>query len=176
MDCPSYSFFWPSKKFPQEAVILFTTDGGLPLSLVSNYPYEVWLDGVFIGDGGHRCAPGEVFIDQWPEAESAEQVEIRLHYMNNKMSVYHRCLFEDPFFGQHSNDPAYWACYEDTSISFKARACNQLPAQNLIDGRIEKPFPFLQTRDMTAQILKYWKILPSPIHRFFLLNVLVVIP
>ena len=59
-----FAFCWtalPSwEPAEDEAVVLFETEGkgsGKKLVLGSNFPYEVYLDGVFAGDGGHRCVP-----------------------------------------------------------------------------------------------------------------------
>jgi hypothetical protein len=62
-----------------ERILLFETAGGRPLTLASNCPYEVWLDGRFAGDGGHRCVPGEALADRWPEAAAARTVRVRVY-------------------------------------------------------------------------------------------------
>ena len=64
--------WWPKEQFEQpETILYFRILGGKPLSLISNYPYEVWIDGKFIGDGGYRCIPGEVLIDHCKETAYA---------------------------------------------------------------------------------------------------------
>lgn len=44
---------------------LFVTSGGKSFSPAGNFPYEVWLDGRFVVDGGHRITPGEVLPNHW---------------------------------------------------------------------------------------------------------------
>src|SRR5262245_52546171 len=83
---PANSLKWPdpgtAPGFSPERILLLESTGGRPLTLVSNYPYELWLDGRFAGDGGHRCAPGEALADYWEEAADAQAVRVRLHWLD----------------------------------------------------------------------------------------------
>jgi len=120
---------------PAEQILLFRTVGRRRLELASNYPYELWLDGRFAGDGGLRCAAGEALLDRW-DATRADSVVVRLHHMcPRRVPVLMRCLFDDPFFAD-LGDPAAtaWECFEDASIGFAAKVCPQLPAQNIVRG------------------------------------------
>jgi hypothetical protein len=102
------------------------------MRLASNYPYEVWLDGVFAGDGGLRCAPGEVLLDEW-DARGAREARVRLHYLNpRRSSVWYRCLFDDPFL--LDLDRGIWQCFEDGSLRFAARMTRRMPRQNVLSG------------------------------------------
>src|SRR5262245_4968526 len=62
----SAELLWPvlgdSHGRPAERVLVFECAGGRPLTLASNCPYELWLDGRFVGDGGHRVSRGK----PWP--------------------------------------------------------------------------------------------------------------
>jgi hypothetical protein len=124
---------WPRDRGRgEERVLLWRTPPGGTLRLASNYPYEVWLDGVFAGDGGLRCAPGEVLLDEW-DTRSARQVQVRLHYLDaRRCSVWYRCLFDDPFL--LDLDGRDWECFEDASLSFAAKMTGRLPRQNLLSG------------------------------------------
>lgn len=157
-------FWWPLKKFlnESEVILCFKSTGGQILSLISNYPYELWLDGVFIGDGGHRCVPNEAFIDRWEECKQAKTIIVRLHWMNvESCPVYHRCLFYDPFFGQLGNN--HWECFEDKSIIFKKKVDSQLPCQNLIS--LPQVLIPLQLQDISTEIQKTWTCKEFPVHK-----------
>ncbi|MDY6993035.1 MAG: hypothetical protein SVR94_10600 [Pseudomonadota bacterium] len=134
-------FIWPQRtqcwfKHP-EAVLLFVTQGGSTLTLASNYPYEVWLDGHFIGDGGFRCVAGKVDYEHW-NAHEAQTVVVRVHWLNiETTAVYYRCLFEDAFLWDN-NPERVWHCYPETSIAFAAQVCAQLPKQNSVYGHLQR--------------------------------------
>ena len=122
----------PSSAASPEQVLLFESAGGRPLTLASNCPYEVWLDGRFAGDGGHRCAPGEALpADAWPEAASARAIRVRLHWIDpSQTEVFFRCLFDDPFFAELP--PAgSWSCSLDETVRPAAKVCRQLPRQTV---------------------------------------------
>jgi hypothetical protein len=134
-------FLWPldTKQLLEqtEAVLLFVTQGGDMLKLASNYPYEVWMDGEFVGDGGFRCVLGKVDYEQW-DASQIETVIVRLHWLNSeKTEVYYRCLFEDAFLVD-KNTEHVWHCYQENSITFAAKPCVQLPRQNRIHGNLQR--------------------------------------
>jgi hypothetical protein len=123
---------WPRDRGrrAEERVFLWRTAGGRTLRLASNYPYEIWLDRVFAGDGGVRCAPGEALLDEW-DTSQAREVWIRLHYLNaRRCSVWYRCLFDDPFL--LDLDYHHWQCFEDKSLLFAAKMTRRLPRQNLL--------------------------------------------
>ncbi len=125
---------WPRRAMRrvEECVLLWRTSGGRMLRLASNYPYEVWFDGVFAGDGGLRCAPGEALLDAW-DATRVRGVWIRLHYLSaRRCNVWYRCLFEDPFLWDL--DRPDWQCFADASVRFAARMTRRLPRQNLLSG------------------------------------------
>jgi hypothetical protein len=184
-----------------------TGDG---LALCSNYPYELWADGVYVGDGGHRCPPGEAYIDRWSFQDpacaalaGAEQVVVRLHWMDVKScSVWHRCLFPDPFFAelpfssssssspsssheqQRAKEKRDWMCYEDLSVLYKAKPCGQLPRQTFL--LLGSPYSYFNPPlgsklaprklvDVTATIIKAnWRLVELPVKRSA--NVLVAQP
>jgi hypothetical protein len=125
---------WPRRatRRVEECVLLWRTAGGRRLRLASNYPYEVWLDRVFAGDGGLRCAPGEALLDEW-DATAAREVWVRLHYLSaRRASVWYRCLFDDPFLWDL--DRPDWQCFADASVRFGAKMTRRLSRQNLLSG------------------------------------------
>jgi hypothetical protein len=139
----------------EERVLLWRTAGGRTLRLASNYPYEVWLDGVFAGDGGWRCAPGEVLLDEW-DARPAREVWVRLHHLNARRSrVWYRCLFDDPFLWNEGGSD--WQCFEDASLGFAAKMTRRLPRQNLLSG---PPAPGKPVRLGPARPRRAWEVLP----------------
>ncbi|HYT95025.1 MAG TPA: hypothetical protein VEL76_40285 [Gemmataceae bacterium] len=149
---------WPDgiDRQVREVVLLCSTRGGRLLRLASNYPYELWLDGTFVGDGGLRCAPGEALLDHW-DARAAGRIVVRLHYLNRKrVSVYYRCLFDDPFLADL--DGGAWECHEDASIRFAAKACSQLPAQNVVTG---PPIPGRPLPLRPAKLRRPWHALEA---------------
>jgi hypothetical protein len=143
-----------------ERILRFESRGGRSLTLVSNYPYELWLDGVFIGDGGHRCTDGEALADYWELATEAKTIQVRLHWLDlNQTDVLYRCLFPDPFFAEISSNHN-WTCFLDNSVQFAAPASAQLPRQNIL---ILKPEVSVQLTLQPASLSRSWKIIPSPI-------------
>jgi hypothetical protein len=143
-----------------ERILLFETAGGRPLTLASNYPYELWLDGQFVGDGGHRCAPGEALADHWVEADAAQAVRVRLHWLApDQTPVFYRCLFDDPFFAELSPNHA-WTCSIDPSVRFAAKAAMQLPRQNVI---VANPTAGPRLELEAAAPTSSWRILSPPI-------------
>lgn len=88
-------FLWPADgprpgAGPPEAFVLFAARGRRTLRLASNLAYEVWLDGRFAGDGGHRCVDGEAPLDAW-DATGADEVLLRLHWLDpTRTQVYLR--------------------------------------------------------------------------------------
>jgi hypothetical protein len=134
--------------------------GGRPLTLVSNYPYELWLDGRFVGDGGHRCAPGEALADHWEEAAGAREARVRLHWLDpGQTTVFYRCLFDDPFFAELPPDHT-WTCSIDLSVRFAAKASMQLPRQNVIVANPPEG-PRLELQAVAPN--PPWRILSAPI-------------
>lgn len=151
---------WPpgGGRGPEERVLLWRTAGGRILRLASNYPYEVWIDGVFAGDGGLRCAPGEVLLDEW-DARAARQVCVRLHHLDaRRASVWYRCLFDDPFL--LDLDCPDWQCFEDRSVRFAAKMARRLPRQNLLSG---PPTPGLPLRLERVHPRRHWEVCPRGI-------------
>jgi hypothetical protein len=143
-----------------ERVLILDSAGGRPLTLVSNYPYELWLDGRFAGDGGHRCAPGEALADRWQEAADAQAVRVRLHWLDPaQTSVFYRCLFDDPFFAELPPSPA-WTCSLDPSVRFAAKAARQLPRQIAILANPASG-PRLELQPVAPN--PPWRILAPPI-------------
>jgi hypothetical protein len=143
-----------------EKILRFESSGGRPLTLVSNYPYELWLDGVFVGDGGHRCTPGEALADHWEIAADAQSVQVRLHWLEaSRTSVLYRCLFPDPFFAEIPSGRS-WVCFLDHSVLFAAQASAQLPRQNIL---ISKPEDSEEIELQPASLNRTWKIIPSPV-------------
>ncbi len=143
-----------------ERIYNFTTTGGEPLTLASNFPYEVWVDGKFIGDGGHRCANGEALADYWYETKNATEVLVRLHWMNPAATrVYFRCLFEDPFFVGLPSEKE-WKCSIENKIHFGAKVCEQLPRQTIVTKAHNTDISLVP-----AKLFTDWKILLSPISR-----------
>lgn len=140
-----------------EKILVFETIGGRPLTLVSNYPYELWLDGQFAGDGGHRCTQGEALADYWEAAATSTLIQVRLHWLDVKQtSVLYRCLFEDAFFAEiPSSGP--WTCSQDHLIQFAAQSSAQLPRQNILLSHSAEPTP---VELQPAALSSPWKILP----------------
>ena len=116
---------WPRfKRKADEKLLLFEAAGGERLRLASNCPYEFYLDGQFVSDGGQRCPPGLVYVDEW-DATRADRVMVRLHFMkSDATSVWFRCLFEDPFIADLTG--LDWECYEDASVRFAAKVCSHV--------------------------------------------------
>jgi hypothetical protein len=145
-----------------ERILALESAGGRPLTLVSNFPYELWLDGRFVGDGGHRCAPGEALADHWQEAADAQVVRVRLHWLDpGQTPVLYRCLFDDPFFAELPPGPA-WTCCLDPSVRFAAKAAMQLPRQNVL---VACPVAGPQLEFRTVAPNPPWRIVASPIAR-----------
>lgn len=67
---------WPLLPAVEEQILLWTTQGKKRFRLASNYPYELWYDNEFIGDGSLRCAPGEVLIEEWDASEAEQYVHL----------------------------------------------------------------------------------------------------
>jgi hypothetical protein len=144
-----------------EWVLLFESAGGRPLTLASNCPYELWRDGRFVGDGGHRCVPGEVLADAWPETTSARSIRVRLHWIDPAQTeVYYRCLFDDPFLAELP--PAgSWSCSLDETSRFAAKVCQQLPRQTVT----LPPRPAVPRLLRVSWLDRPWKVLAPPIER-----------
>jgi Bacterial alpha-L-rhamnosidase 6 hairpin glycosidase domain len=158
---------WSALKSPldstPEKILIFESVGGRPLTLASNYPYELWLDGCFIGDGGHRCVPGEALADVWEMAAEASTIQVRLHWIDPlQTDVLYRCLFNDPFFAElPASKP--WTCFVDNSVKFAAQCSAQLPRQTIV-----LPHSPLSTESVALQpasLSQPWKILAPPIKR-----------
>jgi hypothetical protein len=148
---------WPreSGRGTEERVLLWRTAGGRTLRLASNYPYEIWFDGIIAGDGGLRCAPGEVLLDEW-DARQAREVWVRLHHLDaRRASVWYRCLFDDPFL--LDLDRPDWQCFEDGSVSFAAKMTRRLPRQNLLSGPPTPGSPLPLDR---ARPRRHWEVRP----------------
>ncbi|HKQ73522.1 MAG TPA: hypothetical protein VJ810_07345 [Blastocatellia bacterium] len=163
LSVPADALRWPEPAAlgsDPERILALESAGGRPLTLVSNYPYELWLDGRFVGDGGHRCAPGEALADQWEEAAEARAARVRLHWLDPRQTtVLYRCLFDDPFFAELAPGPT-WTCSIDPTVRFAAKASTQLPRQNIIIANpAEGPRLELQSVSSTTR----WRILSPPI-------------
>ena len=166
LNVPAAGLQWPSLSTspgqPPERVLLFESAGGRPLTLASNCPYELWLDGRFVGDGGHRCAPGEALADSWEEAVTATVVQVRLHWIDpQQSSVLYRCLFHDPFLA-HWQAGHSWTCSVDDSVRFAAPMSSQLPRQNVVVSP-RRAGPALSLEPVAPHLR--WKILHSPIQK-----------
>jgi hypothetical protein len=147
---------------PPERVLVFESAGGRALTLASNSPYELWLDGCFIGDGGHSCVRGEALADHWEETATATLVQVRLHWIDSEQSsVLYRCLFDDPFLA-HWPSGQSWTCWIDDSICFAAPMSAQLPRQNIVTGP-RRAGPALSLQPLASPLP--WKILHPPIHK-----------
>ncbi len=134
LDGASAKLLWPRLDGARadEQLFLLQTPGGRPLELGCNFPYEVWCDGEFAGDGGWRCAPGEVQLDRW-DARLAGSVQVRVHHLDpRRSSVCYRCLFADPFFVDLGGGE--WSCHRDVSVRFAAKMASQLARQNVVSG------------------------------------------
>jgi hypothetical protein len=115
----------------KETIFIFTSPANRNLTTSSNYPYELWLDNKFIGQGGHRCTKNECYADNWGFLKGT-QITIKLHWMNPQLiSVWYRCLFDIIFFidFEKTNE---WEFYYDKSIKFGSKICSQLPSQMII--------------------------------------------
>jgi len=122
-----------------EAVLRFETPGGRGLVLASNLPYELWLDGVFLGDGGHRCVQGEALADRWPEARDAERALVRLHWLHpGRSGVTYRLPFADPFLAELTG-PGPWSAAREAGLRFGARMSGHLARQNVLVSAAREP-------------------------------------
>lgn len=163
----SSDLLWSLPKLPldstPEKILIFESCGGRPLTLASNYPYELWLDGCFVGDGGHRCAPGEALADEWDMAAEASTIQVRLHWIDpSQTDVLYRCLFNDPFFAElPASEP--WTCFIDHSVKFAAQCSAQLPRQNILLP--PNPSSHESVALQPASLSQPWKILAPPIKR-----------
>lgn len=145
-----------------ERILLFESTGGRPLVLASNYPYELWLDGHFAGDGGHRCVPGEALADGWPEAAEADSVQVRLQWLNPQgFPLCYRAVFPDAFFMEIPTGGA-WSCALDVSIQWAARMSVYLPHQNIVYGPPERG---VELPLVPVAPARSWSILEPPIER-----------
>ncbi len=161
LESPQAVFLGPEQAAPQaEQVWLFEADAGKPLELASNCPYELWLDGRFAGDGGHRSIPGEVLADRFPEAASAQRAQVRLHAMDSERSrVRHRIPYPDPFLADLSG--GQWTLKAE-ALAFGAKASGYLPRQNILGGQAAAARPRPAAR---ASLARPWRIIASPISR-----------
>lgn len=157
-------FQWPTidrSSFITEMILLFESSGNRVLTLSSNYPYEIWIDGVFLGNGGHRCSNGIAYSETWVECQTSNLIQIRLHWINYENNeVYYRCLFKDPFIVDFDNN-AQWICYHDFSIRFGTKICPQLSRQNYV---IAQPFKSLEYLTLQTYPSK-WKIKKYPVKK-----------
>jgi hypothetical protein len=142
-----------------EAVLRFETSGGRSLVLASNLPYELWLDGVFVGDGGHRCVVGEALADSWPEAARAQRVVVRVHSMRPDSGVSFRIPFEDAFLAD-VGDQLGWTCRMEQTLHFGGRASAYLPRQTIVTGAPAGPELVLERRELAG-----WRAVPTPLLR-----------
>jgi hypothetical protein len=144
-----------------EQIVWFESTGGRALTLVSNFPYELWLDGRFVGDGGHRCAPGEALADRWEMVAQATTIQVRLHWVDlNQTRVLYRCLFPDPFFAEVAA-AGTWIAYLDHSVQFASQCSAQLPRQNiLLEDSADRQSISLQSANLSSP----WQVVRSPLH------------
>ncbi len=150
---------WDAAAEEPEVALLFEARARREIRVASNFPYEVWLDGAFAGDGGHRCVPGEALLDAW-DARAADRVVLRLHWMDPARTVvYGRRLFADPFLAVEDED---WTCSIDRSTSFGAKACGQLPRQTRVAGM---PAPGRPLVLGAAPLAHAWRCVPGGIAR-----------
>ncbi|NJR64186.1 MAG: hypothetical protein HC772_00780 [Leptolyngbyaceae cyanobacterium CRU_2_3] len=143
-----------------EQILWFESIGGRALTLASNFPYELWLDGRFVGDGGHRCAPGEALSDRWEMAAQATTIQVRLHWVDlNQTRVLYRCLFPDPFFAEVAS-VGTWMAYLDHSVQFASQCSAQLPRQNILlaDSADRQPVSL-----QPAKLSSHWQVVRSPL-------------
>ena len=159
---------WPSPKTvfdsALEKILIFESSGGRPLTLASNYPYELWLDNCFVGDGGHRCTPGEALADTWEmtvDAKTSPSPPALAQSGTNRRF----CIVASSailFFAElNSSEP--WTCYLEHSIQFAAKSSAQLPRQNiLLPANSAKKQPVALQPALLSQP---WKILASSIEQ-----------
>jgi hypothetical protein len=153
----------PTLDSTPEKILIFESHGGRPLTLASNYPYELWLDGCFVGDGGHRCTPGEAIADKWEMAAEANIIQIRLHWIEpSQTDVLYRCLFDDPFFAELPASET-WTCFADNAVQFATQSSAQLPRQTILLP--PEPSRLELVPLQPALLSQSWKILAPPIER-----------
>ena len=80
-----------------------------------------------------------------------------------RTSVWHRCLFEDPFF-MDLDSSVKWECFHDTGFTFAAKMSSQLPGQNVINS---KTLLSVSLHPVTSS----WKKSPYPVSRLIHLKV-----
>jgi hypothetical protein len=177
-----WQFVWPILQAPwcartDEAFFFFDTlgDGIAPIEVSSNCPYEVYVDGRYIGEGGFRCVHGQAFIDTWsPETiTKGAHITLRVHWINtSRVRVFYRCLFEDPFVAFKSTQLPRWTCRHDTSTIFGAKMSTQLPHQNIVTSPMVWPFQAVASSTPKQTPLKLgiverndWELEPMPVFR-----------
>lgn len=130
-------YLWPRdslREGPPEQFLVFSSAAARTLVLASNCPYELWLDGRFAGDGGHRSVPGSAPRDVWEEAKDARSALVRVHWIDPaRTAINLRRPHPDPFLAVE--DDADWGCFRDGSVqATPTEASVQLPRQNVASG------------------------------------------
>lgn len=115
---------------------LATTTPISKLKLASNCFYSLYINDKFIADGGNRCSPKGVIVDNFV-FDAVTNIYILLHYIGEKNSVWHRMIFPDPFFCDLDTSHN-WICEKCISYGFGAKISSQLPRQNIIHNIPEK--------------------------------------
>lgn len=148
---------------PPEDFLLFSTGGGRPVVLASNCPYELWLDGRFVGDGGHRSVPGEAPRDVWEETRDAERVVVRVHWIDpTRTAINLRRPHPDPFLAVAA-DSGPWTCHRDASVhATSTQVSVQLPRQNVASGT---PSPGASLTLAPAALARPWECVELGIQR-----------
>lgn len=87
-------FMWSNTTFYKEPECSFvfeaTTKQATPLVLSSNCAFEVWLNGVFFADGGHRCAVNEA-LSNYFDIPAATAVQV--HFLFCRSFFFRRLGF-----------------------------------------------------------------------------------
>jgi hypothetical protein len=130
-------YLWPRddlQQGPPEQFLVFSATAGRTLVLAANCPYELWLDGRFAGDGGHRSVPGIAPRDVWEEAKDARSALVRVHWIDpTRTAINLRRPHPGPFLAVE--DDASWECFRDSSVrATPTEASVQLPRQNVVSG------------------------------------------
>jgi hypothetical protein len=144
-------YYFPDQTSDSEAIFIFIPNSQR-VSVASNYEYEVWNNGDFLGMGGRRCPLGEAYLNHW----IGDHLQFRLHWINIKTSrVWHRCLFKDPFL--YCNDSTIqFKCYRELSCEFCEKFSSQLPRQNILKE--------YNLQELKLNILTYdWNIIEDPV-------------
>ena len=143
----------------KEIIYSIETIGRTHLSIASNCAYELLVDSMFVGSGGHRCTDQEIYIDEWFDIKATDTVTIRYQWFNyDTCSVWLRRLFPTSIFVD-MDCTTEWKLVINTSLKMGNKINSQLAHQYIMGEYIDNPI--LKLED-TALI---YNIIPLPIQK-----------